>query len=137
VSFRSPGGTASFVGPTGSGKTTIINLLARFYEPGPGEILVNGRDIREWDLAALRSRMALVPQDPYLFSGTIRENIVQGNGHVTDEVLLDILEASNLRSLVEKLPEGLEKVLPEGGGSLSSGERQLISIARAFARDPT
>lgn len=137
VSFRIRSGeTAAFVGPTGSGKTTIINLLARFYEPGPGEILVSGRDIREWDLAALRSRMALVPQDPYLFSGTIRENIVQGNGHVTDEVLRDILEASNLRPLVEKLPEGLEKVLPEGGGSLSSGERQLISIARAFARGP-
>jgi ATP-binding cassette subfamily B protein len=137
VSFRiRKGETAAFVGPTGSGKTTIINLLARFYEPRSGEIRINGRDIREWDLSTLRSRMALVPQDPYLFSGTIRENIVQGNGHVTDEILGEILRASNLKPLVEKLPEGLDKVLPEGGGSLSSGERQLISIARAFARGP-
>ncbi|HPQ60285.1 MAG TPA: ABC transporter ATP-binding protein, partial [Syntrophales bacterium] len=137
VSFHvGEGETVAFVGPTGSGKTTVINLLTRFHDPLSGEIFVNGKEIRTWDLSLLRSRMALVPQDPYLFSGTIYENIIQGNGHLPAKKLDAILEASNLKPLIARLPEGIHKSLTEGGGSLSSGERQLISIARAFARDP-
>jgi len=137
VSFHvGEGETVAFVGPTGSGKTTVINLLTRFHDPLSGEIFVNGKEIRTWDLSLLRSRMALVPQDPYLFSGTIYENIIQGNGHLPAKTLDVILEASNLKPLIARLPEGIHKSLTEGGGSLSSGERQLISIARAFARDP-
>jgi ATP-binding cassette subfamily B multidrug efflux pump len=130
------GQTVAFVGPTGSGKTTLINLLIRFYESQSGTIFINGHDIKILDTGSLRSRMALVTQDPFLFSGTIRDNIVNGNTQISEETLHGIIEASNCQSLVERLPRGVETELAEGGASISSGERQLISIARAFARNP-
>ncbi len=128
------GETVAVVGPTGSGKTSLINLIIRFYDPSAGQVLINGRDIRESDIFDLRSRMALVTQDPFLFSGTLGENIFpKGSG---DEDVERILAASNCTSLIDRLPDGLETQLSEGGASVSSGERQLISIARAVARDP-
>ncbi|MBN1849562.1 MAG: ABC transporter ATP-binding protein [Deltaproteobacteria bacterium] len=130
------GKTIAVVGPTGSGKTSLINLILRFYDPIAGRILVNGRDARDYDKASLRARMALVMQDPFLFSSTIRENIFRGKGRVSEAVIGRILEAANCKSLVEHLPDGLDTVLTEGGGSISSGERQLLSIARALAHDP-
>ena len=137
ISFNVHAGeTIAFVGPTGSGKTTLINLLTGFYVPQSGRILMNGQDIRTVDVSVLRSKMALVTQDPFLFSGTIRENIVNGNDHISDEELNRVIETSNCKSLIDRLPQGIDTELSEGGTTISSGERQLISIARAFARDP-
>ncbi|MCF8086293.1 MAG: ABC transporter ATP-binding protein/permease [Desulfohalobiaceae bacterium] len=126
----------ALVGPTGSGKTSVINLLLRFYDPEAGRILVNGTDLRHMDLAAWRSRIALVMQDPYLFAGTVRENILQGNPFLSEEGLERVVDRANCRRLVRRLPHGLDSRLSSGGGSLSVGERQLLSIARALARDP-
>ncbi len=130
------GETVAIVGPTGAGKTTLINLIPRFYDASAGRLLVNNRDIRELDASALRSKIALVMQDPFLFSGTIRENIFQNDLDLTREQEASVLEASNCRSLIDRLEQGLDTTLTEGGASISSGERQLISIARAFARNP-
>jgi ATP-binding cassette subfamily B protein len=130
------GDTLAVVGPTGSGKTTLMNLITRFYTPDSGEIRINGRDIRTIDAADLRSRIALVTQDPFLFSETIRENILHGIQALSDTDLSAVLEAARCTELIEKLPLGLDTILSEGGASISSGERQLISIARALARNP-
>jgi ATP-binding cassette subfamily B protein len=137
VSFRlRRGEILAVVGPTGSGKTSLIQLLIRFYDPTSGRILVNGRDLRGIDPVLLRAKTALVTQDPFLFSGTIRENIFQGETPVTPGEIDRILSISSLKPMLERLPEGLDTVLSEGGSSISSGERQLIAIARAFARNP-
>jgi ATP-binding cassette subfamily B protein len=129
------GETVAVVGPTGAGKTSLIHLIPRLYDPTSGRVTINGRDLREIPSGEFRDRMALVMQDPYLFSGTIRANIFQASA--PDRSGLDeILAASNLEAVVARLPEGLDTVLGEGGGSISSGERQLIAIARAFARNP-
>ncbi len=137
ISFSIKAGeTLAVVGPTGSGKTSMINLIFRFYDPTSGQILLNGVDIKEQDIKALRSKMALVMQDPFLFSETIRENITLGARNLSETTFQQILRDSNCKTLVDKLPEGVHTVLSEGGSSISSGERQLISIARAFARHP-
>jgi ATP-binding cassette subfamily B protein len=137
ISFQVPAGsTIALVGPTGSGKTTLTQLLGRFHLPDTGSIRINGRDIREWDPASLRRRMALVMQDPFLFSGSIRDNILPQRATVSDETLRTILSDANCLDFVMRLPQGLDTPLNEGGASLSSGERQLLSIARAFARQP-
>ena len=130
------GETVAVVGPTGAGKTSLINLLPRFYDPSSGRVLINDRDISNMDPSSFRSKIALVMQDPFLFSGTIGQNIFQGS-HASDRNQQKmIIAASNCKSLIDRLPQGLDTVLTEGGSSISSGERQLISIARAFARDP-
>jgi len=126
----------AIVGPTGTGKTTILNLLTRFYEPSSGRILINGTGIKKIPPSFLRSKMAIVMQDSFLFSGTVRENIARGKSGITDKDMDHIMDVSNCRKIIERLPRGLDTVLSEGGKSISSGERQLISIARAFARDP-
>ncbi len=137
ISFEvTAGSTIALVGPTGSGKTTLTQLLGRFHLPDTGTIRINGRDIREWDPATLRQRMALVMQDPFLFSGSIRDNILPQRSTVSDETLRTILADANCLDFVMRLPQGLDTPLNEGGASLSSGERQLLSIARAFARRP-
>jgi len=137
VSFRVfPGKTLAVIGPTGSGKTTLINLIPRFYDPVSGKILINGIDSRRWDPHLLRKRMALVTQDPFLFSGTLYENIFQGTGISEKEETARILEQAGCMPLIRRLPEGIQTAVSEGGKSLSSGERQLVSIARALARDP-
>lgn len=137
ISFRAKTGqTVALVGPTGAGKTSIIHLLIRFYLPTEGRILIGGKNIRHESPERLRSRMALVMQDPFLFSGTVRENIFSADRRFENAHIQKVLEASNCRFVIDRLPKGLDTELSEGGGSLSSGERQLVSIARAFARDP-
>ena len=137
VSFRViAGSTLAVVGPTGSGKTTIINLITRFYDPTSGRVLLNGMDIKKINTTALRTKMALVMQEPFLFSETIRNNITLGNRHISEEAMEQILKDSNCKTFIDRLPDGIDTVLSEGGASISSGERQLISIARAFARNP-
>jgi ATP-binding cassette subfamily B multidrug efflux pump len=137
VSFRmNAGDTLAVVGPTGSGKTTLMNLITRFYIPDAGEILINGKDIQRIPSGELRARIALVTQDPFLFSETIRKNILHGAKALSESELAQVVEAANCKDIVAKLPQGLDTLLSEGGASISSGERQLISLARAFARDP-
>ena len=131
------GQTLAVVGPTGSGKTTLINLIVGFYTPTAGRILVNGADVRDRPPGPLRGAMALVMQDPFLFSETVRYNIFQDRRDLGPGEVRAVLAAAHCDSLVERLPQGLDTVLAEGGASLSSGQRQLISIARAFARDPS
>ena len=137
INFRiNAGETVAVVGPTGAGKTTLINLIPRFYDSTAGRVLINNCDIREVEASALRSKIALVMQDPFLFAGTIRDNIFQENLNLTRAQEQSILEASNCKSLIDRLVQGLDTPLTECGASISSGERQLISIARAFARNP-
>ena len=137
VSFQMKAGdTLAIVGPTGSGKTTLMNLVVRFYTPNMGRILINGKDIQSIAPGQLRARIALVTQDPFLFSETIRENILHGAKMLSESELEQVVAAANCKDLVERLPRGLDTLLSEGGASISSGERQLISIARAFARNP-
>ncbi len=130
------GETVAVVGPTGAGKTSLINLIPRFYDPTAGQVLINGQDLRNLDTAQFRSKIAMVMQDPFLFSGTIRENIFDGSPSLDEHEIKKIIEAANCKDFIKRLPEGLNTMLSEGGASISSGERQLISIARAFAREP-
>ena len=130
------GDVLAVVGPTGSGKTSLINLIPRFYDPTAGQVLINGCDIKDIQPSVLRSKIALVTQDPFLFSLSIRDNILPDSNQMKAEELEYILKASNCKPLIEKLPKGLDTVLSEGGRSISSGERQLLSIARAFAHNP-
>lgn len=131
------GETLAIVGPTGAGKTSIINLIARFYDPEEGEISINGSSIRKFSLTDLRSKIALVMQDPFLFSATIRENIFPENADaVSDAEVRRIMDNANCRRFVSELPNGMDTRLSEGGSSLSSGQRQLIAIARALAHSP-
>ena len=138
ISFALEAGqTLAVVGPTGSGKTTLINLIVRFYTPTAGRILVNGADVRDMSPGPLRAAMALVMQDPFLFSETVRYNIFQDRCDLDPGEVHAVLTAAHCDTIVERLPQGLDTVLSEGGASLSSGQRQLISIARAFALDPS
>ncbi|SDU55861.1 ABC transporter ATP-binding protein [Desulfobacula phenolica] len=130
------GSSLAIVGPTGSGKTTLINLIVQFYKPKGGRILINGDEIERYSVRSIRSKIALVTQDPYLFTGTIRKNILPPEKDVSKEELNSILKLSNCQSIIDKMPEGLSTRISGGGASLSSGERQLISIARAFAHQP-
>jgi ATP-binding cassette subfamily B multidrug efflux pump len=130
------GETVAIVGPTGAGKSTLIHLLERFYDPIRGSITVGGMDMREVPKAFLRARMSLITQDVFLFADTIRDNITAGNPDFSHERLQAIIAACNLERLMQGLPQGLDTVLTEGGRTLSSGERQLVAFARALARDP-
>jgi ATP-binding cassette subfamily B protein len=131
-----PGETVAIVGPTGAGKSTLIHLLERFYDPTEGKVCMNGFDIRQLSKAELRSRIALITQDVFLFADTIRNNITEGNPVITPERLNEVVAASNMERLIQGFPDGLDTVLTEGGRTLSSGERQLVAFARALARDP-
>ncbi|MDO4799769.1 MAG: ABC transporter ATP-binding protein [Bacillota bacterium] len=131
-----PEETVAFVGATGSGKSTIINLLTRLYDIDDGEIRIDGRNIREYDKYYLRERIIPVLQDVFLFSGTIRDNIALLGDHYTDEQIWDALRFVNADRFVRRFPDGLDHVVTEGGATLSQGERQLLSFARAILRDP-
>jgi len=136
------GETIAIVGPTGAGKTSLVNLITRFYDPDAGAIMINGTNIRQYKISDLRSKVAIVTQDPYIFSGSIRNNISPQKDRISDQKINDIndinaiLEASYCKNFIEKLPCGIDTEMTESGASLSSGERQLISIARALAHDP-
>jgi len=130
------GDRVAIVGPTGSGKTSLINLLVRFYDPSHGRVLINDYPLTAFTTTALRRRMALVTQDPFLFTGTIAENIRFGNPSLSNDDLTRVIKSAHCTDLIAKLPGGPDFVLAGGKEALSSGERQLISIARAFARDP-
>jgi ATP-binding cassette subfamily B multidrug efflux pump len=135
VSFE-PGETVALVGHTGSGKTTITNLLMRFYDVQRGSILLDGVDVREWDLKSLRENFAVVLQDVFLFSGTVEGNIRLGREEITDERVRWAALEVRAESFIERLPEGYESEVRERGAGLSVGQKQLISFARALAFDP-
>jgi ATP-binding cassette subfamily B protein len=130
------GRTLAVVGPTGAGKTSLIHLLVRFYDPDQGAIRINDLDIRNFSSNALRSKIALVSQEPFLFSGTIFHNIFGANGTPDEQTVDRILDQSRSRPFIQQLPDGIHTRLTEQGATLSSGQRQLISIARALAADP-
>ncbi|MBK6560168.1 MAG: ABC transporter ATP-binding protein [Dehalococcoidia bacterium] len=130
-----PGRTVAIVGPTGAGKTTLVNLIMRFYELDGGQITVDGRDITAMPRRELRSQIGMVLQDTWLFGGTIRENIAYGNLGASDEQILEAARATYVDRFVHSLPDGYETRLDDDGSSVSAGERQLITIARAFLAD--
>jgi ATP-binding cassette, subfamily B, multidrug efflux pump len=131
-----PGQTVALVGPTGAGKTTVINLLTRFYDVTGGRVTVDGYDVRTVTRASLRRQLGLVLQDTYLFSGTVGENIRYGRLEATDAEVVAAAQAVNAHEFIEKLPEGYSTPLGERGGGLSQGQRQLLAFARAVLADP-
>jgi ATP-binding cassette subfamily B protein len=131
-----PGETIALVGATGAGKSTLVNLLARFYEFTSGEILIDGKPIRDYGIRTLRENIGVVTQESFLFNGSIRENLLMGRPDATDEQLMQAVDAANARAFIERLPKGLESVVGERGVKLSVGEKQRLSIARALLKDP-
>ena len=136
-SLKIPFGThLAIVGETGAGKSTLVNLVCRFYEPTTGQLLVDGRDARERSQLWLHSAIGYVLQTPHLFSGTIRENLLMGNPHATEEQLMDAIRTVSADEIIARLENGLDTDVGEGGDLLSTGEKQLISFARAILADP-
>jgi ABC-type multidrug transport system fused ATPase/permease subunit len=131
-----PGETVALVGHTGAGKSTLVHLLTRFYEFDAGEILIDGKPLRDYSKSALRSAVGMVTQESFLFNGSIRDNLRLGKPAATDEECWEVLEAANAREFVDRLPEGLSTVVGERGVKLSVGEKQRVSIARALLKDP-
>ena len=137
VSFAiEPGGMTAFVGPSGAGKTTVFSLIERFYEPEAGQVLLDGRDVREWPIPALRAQIGYVEQDAPVLSGTLRENLTYGAPAATAEELNTVLATARLTGVVEQLPDGLDAHVGHRGITLSGGERQRVAIARALLRQP-
>jgi ATP-binding cassette, subfamily B, multidrug efflux pump len=137
VSFKARvGETVALVGPTGAGKTTIINLLSRFYDPNEGAIMIDGVSIMSVSRENLRQHMGFVLQDPFLFQGTIKENIRYGKLEASDEEVVEAAKLANAHSFITKLPKGYDTVLIQDGGGISQGQKQLLSIARAILARP-
>ena len=132
-----PGQTVAIVGPTGAGKTTLVNLIMRFYELDGGRITLDGADIASLTRAGLRSRIGMVLQDTWLFGGTIRDNIGYGNPAAGEEQILAAAKASFVDRFVHSLPDGYDTVIDEEGSNVSAGEKQLLTIARAFLAEPS
>ncbi len=131
-----PGQTVAIVGPTGAGKTTLVNLIMRFYELDGGRITLDGRDITSMPRRELRSKIGMVLQDTWLFGGTIRDNIAYGNPSATEEQILAAARATYVDRFVHSLPDGYDTMINEEGDNISAGEKQLLTIARAFLADP-
>jgi ABC-type multidrug transport system fused ATPase/permease subunit len=137
VTLRIPAGkTVAIVGESGSGKLTLLKLLMAFYAPTAGGILIDGVDIQDFALASLRSRIGLVSQDPFIFTGTLWENIALGRSGVTPEEVVAAARAAGLEAFIASLPERYETVIGERGANLSGGQRQRLAIARALVRQP-
>jgi ATP-binding cassette subfamily B protein/subfamily B ATP-binding cassette protein MsbA len=137
VSFRvEPGQTVALVGPTGAGKTTIANLIPRFYDASEGAVRIDGHDVREVERRSLREKIATVLQEPFLFSGTIAENIGYGRMGATRAEIEAAARAVSAHAFIAALPDGYDTTLGVGGGTLSGGQRQLLSFARAVLADP-
>ena len=137
LSFEvSSGETVALVGPSGAGKTTITNLLPRFYDVTSGSIKIDGVDIKEYSLKSLRENIGIVQQDVFLFSGTLRENVAYGKPDATDEEIYDALYKAQLKDLVDSYEDGLDTIVGERGVKLSGGQKQRISIARMFLKNP-
>ncbi|MFF2906695.1 ABC transporter ATP-binding protein, partial [Bacillus velezensis] len=137
LSFSVPKGQSiAFVGPTGAGKTTVTSLIARFYEPNNGKILIDGTDIKKLTRSSLRKNMGFVLQDSFLFQGTIMENIRYGRLDASDQEVEAAAKAANAHGFIERLPKGYDTVLTQNGAGISQGQKQLISIARAVLADP-
>jgi ATP-binding cassette subfamily B protein len=132
----SAGETIAFVGQTGAGKSTLAKLITRFYDPTQGRVLIDGHDIRRVTIDSLRRQLGVVPQEPFLFAGSLRYNIAFACPDASDEEILEAVRAVGLGDVVERMPDGLDTVVHERGQSLSSGERQLIALARAFLARP-
>jgi ATP-binding cassette subfamily B protein len=131
-----PGETIALVGHTGAGKSTLVHLLTRFYEHDTGDILIDGRSIRDLPKSALRGAIGMVTQESFLFNGTVRDNLRLGNPDATDTELWEALASANARDFVERMPGQLNTVVGERGVKLSVGEKQRVSIARALLKDP-
>jgi ATP-binding cassette subfamily B protein len=131
-----PGETLAIVGSTGAGKTTLVNLVPRFYDATAGTLLVDGRDVRDLTLHSLRSHFGIVLQDPFLFSGTIAENIRYGSLDATDEQVRRAAQVAGALDFIQSLPDGFETAVSERGSTMSTGQRQLIAFARAIVGDP-
>lgn len=138
VSFETAAGSSlALVGPTGAGKTTIVNLVTRFYDATSGTILIDGRDIKSYTRSSLRRSFGIVLQDTYLFSGTIKENIKYGNPEATDSDVIAAAKLANAHTFISRLPKRYDTPLSENGGNLSQGQRQLLAIARVILADPS
>ena len=138
LSLKIPAGSSlALVGPTGSGKSTLVNLIARIYDASPGSILMDGRPIREYPLDALRANIGFVPQETFLFSETIRENIAFGVSHASADKVMRAAEAAHIRKEFEEFPRGFETLVGERGLTLSGGQKQRSALARAILRDPS
>jgi ATP-binding cassette, subfamily B, multidrug efflux pump len=137
ISFKATAGqTTAIIGSTGAGKSTLVSLVARLFDATSGSVLIDGVGVRELDPEMLWNRIGLVPQKPYLFTGTVASNLRYGNPQATDEELWEALEVAQARDFVEEMPGGLEAPISQGGTSVSGGQRQRLSIARALVRKP-
>jgi ATP-binding cassette subfamily B protein len=137
VSFHAlPGRTTAVIGSTGSGKTTLLSLVPRLFDTTSGSVLVGGVDVRELEPDVLWAQVGLVPQSPYLFTGTVASNLRYGDPVATDEQLWDALEVAQARDFVEDMPGGLQAPVAQGGTTVSGGQRQRLAIARALVRRP-
>ena len=138
IDFRAwPGQTIGVIGGTGSGKSSLVNLIPRFYDATKGRVLVDGRDVKEYPLKELRGKIGMVLQKSVLFQGTIRENLLWGKEDASDEELYRALEIAQARDFVEEKDGGLDAVVAQGGKNLSGGQRQRLTIARALVRKPS
>ena len=131
-----PGETVAFVGPTGAGKSTLAKLVTRFYDPTAGRVLIDGYDLRDVTMFSLRSQLGVVPQEPFLFAGTIGDNIAFARPSASDAEIHEAVDKVGLADVIGRMPEGIDTVVHERGQTLSSGERQLIALARAFLAHP-
>ena len=132
-----PGETVAIVGPTGAGKTTLVNLIMRFYDLDSGSISLDGRDISTFPRRELRSEIGMVLQDTWLFGGTIRDNIAYGNADATEAQILEAAKVAYVDRFVRSLPDGYDTLINDEGDNISAGEKQLMTIARAFLADPS